>query len=227
MGYDRHGRKYWFINRRIFVEAEENGEVWYYSSLTQFKDLYSKLDTDGMEQALCSEIDDFSDEIERQMTITETLTNKFKGHKKSYLEIENQNITERIKRQKEKDEKGYDSDLENNKNPRMNDQSNQKCEGRDCTAADKTKDIDSEPNEQSPSRPICKNVVSTRLKTGSLTPRNYSTDDLKRKIANKDDNDCDTRMTRLKNSNMNCPFKLGQEQTFKSYVNQYATNVYA
>lgn len=227
LGYDRHGRKYWFINRRIFVEAEESGEVWYYSSVAQFKDLCSKLDADSMERALCSEIEDFSEEIERQMTITETLTNKFKGHKKSYLEIENQSITERNKKQKEKDEKGFDSDTENIKNPKIYDQTEQKCDEKDCNIFEKVKDSNQETNEQSSSRTISKNVVSTRLKTGSLTPRNYSTDDLKRKIQSKDDPECDTRMTRLKNFNLNCPFKLGHEQTFKSYVNQYATNVYA
>lgn len=233
LGYDRHGRKFWFINRRIFVEDEENGEIWYYSSVPQFKELLSKLDEDNMERALCVELQDFQEEIERQMAITETLTNKFKSHKKSYLELENQNINERIKKQKEKDEKG-DSDTENNKNSKNDEQNERKSTEKEtkesstaATAADKTtKDSDAEANE-SPSKTIAKNVVSTRLKTGSLTPRNYNTDDLKRKTSSKDDNESDTRMTRLKNSNLNCPFKLGHEQTFKTYVNQYTTNVYA
>lgn len=230
LGYDRQGRKFWFINRRIFVEDEENGEVWYYSSVPQFKELLSKLDEDNMERALCSEIVDFSEEIERQMAITETLTNKFKGHKKSYLEIENQNINERIKKQKEKEEKGEESDSDSKKNDEQNERKNDEKDSHTTTAAatvtaDKTKDTDTESKEQSPVIP--KNVVSTRLKTGSLTPRNYNTDDLKRKNPSKDENESDGRMTRLKNLNLNCPFKLGHEQTFKTYVNQYATNVYA
>lgn len=222
LGYDRHGRKFWFINRRIFVEDEENGEIWYYSSVPQFKELLSKLDEDNMERALYAEILDFSEEIERQMAITEALTNKLKGHKKSYLEIENQNI---IKKQKEKEEKGDESDTDNKKNDEQNERKNDVKESTTTTTTtDKAKDTDTESKEQSPVIP--KNVVSTRLKTGSLTPRNYNTDDLKRKIPSKDEND-DTRMTRLKNLNLNCPFKLGHEQTFKTYVNQYATNVYA
>lgn len=226
LGYDRHGRKFWFINRRIFVEDEENGEIWYYSSVPQFKELLSKLDDDNMERALCVEIADFSEEIERQMAITETLTNKHKGHKKSYLEIENQNINDRLKKQKEKEEKG-DSDTENNKSSKNDEQNERKSDEKETNAVEKTtKESDPEPNE-SPSRAKPANVVSTRLKTGSLTPRNYNTDDLKRKIPNKDENDSDTRMTRLKNLNLNCPFKLGHEQTFKTYVNQYTTNVYA
>lgn len=227
LGYDRHGRKFWFINRRIFVEDEDNGEVWYYSSVPQFKELLGKLDEDNMERALCAELQDFQEEIERQMAITETLTNKFKGHKKTYLELENQNINERIKKQKEKDEKG-DSDTENNKNSKNDEQTERKTDEKEKNASpDKTtKDSDADTNE-SPSKVITKNVVSTRLKTGSLTPRNYNTDDLKRKVSSKDENDSDTRMTRLKNLNLNCPFKLGHEQTFKTYTNQYTTNVYA
>lgn len=230
LGYDRHGRKYWFINRRIFVEDEENGEVWYYSSVPQYKELLSKLDDDNMERALCAEIADYCEEIERQMAITETLTNKFKGHKKSYLEMENQNINERMKKQKDSDEKG-DSDTENSKSTKNDDQCNEKKspdEKESANLSDKAKDSDAESNaNESPSRVAPKNVVSTRLKTGSLTPRNYNTDDLKRKVSNKDETDSESRMTRLKNLNLNCPFKLGHEQTFKTYVNQYTTNVYA
>lgn len=224
MGYDRHGRKFWFINRRIFVEDEENGEIWYYSTMTQFKDLLSKLDENNMERILCAEIADYSEEIERQMTITESLTNKFKGHKKSYLEIANQNIVDRIKKQKERDEKSDESDTENNMNVVK---SEKKHDDNNIGIQDKVKEAEEELNEQTPSRLVSQNVVSTRLKTGSLTPRNYNTDDLKRKTSNRDENECETRITRLKNSNINAPFKLGQEQTFKSYVNQYTTNVYA
>lgn len=227
LGYDRHGRKFWFINRRIFIEDEENGEIWYYSSVTQFKELLSKLDENSMEQALFSEISDFREEIERQMIITESLTNKFKGHKKTYLDVENQNITDRIKKQKEKEEKSCDSDTENNLTSKHDDQFERKSDGNESHTTDKMKETTQESSEQSPSRAISKNVVSTRLKTGSLTPRNYNTDDLKRKISLKDENECETRITRLKTNYLSCPFKLGHEQTFKSYVNQYATNVYA
>lgn len=213
LGYDRHGRKFWFINRRIFVEDEENGEVWYYSSVPQFKELLSRLDDENMEQALCAEICDFEEEIERQMAITETLTNKFKGHRKSYLELENQNIAKKGK-QKDKDN---DSDTENNKSTK-NDEEN---EDKDSEKTVESKEKEAETKVEAP----VANVVSTRLKTGSLTPRNYNTDDLKRK-ANREE-EAEARMTRLKNVNMNCPFKLGHENTFKTYVNQFTANVYA
>lgn len=224
LGYDRHGRKYWFINRRVYVEDEESGEVWYYSSVPQFKDLYGKLDEDNMEQALCAEIMDFAEEIERQMAITEMLTNKFKGHKKSFLELENKGIANR---DKQTNKTTNDSDTETGKIAKTDEE--KKSDDKDAEAEkpremhDNGKEKDTEESAEPQ-----KNVVSTRLKTGSLTPRNYSTDDLKRKAGAKDDNDSsEQRMTRLKNANINTPFKLGQENTFKTYVNQYATNVYA
>lgn len=232
LGYDRHGRKYWFINRRVFIEDEESGEVWYYSSVPQFKELLSKLDEDNMENALCAEINDFGEEIERQMAITESLTNKFKGHKKSYLEIENQHIAERMKkdRQHDKDDKINDSDTENNKHNKSDEQNEKsKTDEKDSTTEKSTNQHSKERDKDGDTEMIepPKNVVSTRLKTGSLTPRNYNTDDLKRKVPSKDENDSEQRMTRLKNMNLNAPFKLGHENTFKNYVNQYTINVYA
>lgn len=214
LGYDRHGRKYWFINRRIFIEDEDTGEIWYYSTVPQFKEMLAKLDEDNMENALCAEISDFVEEIERQMAITETLTNKFKGHRKSYLELENQTIAKKEKHNHN------DSDTENNKS--KNDDEND-TEDLEKAANDAKEKLKEKEIETKPEPPIA-NVVSTRLKTGSLTPRNYNTDDLKRKQTNED---AEARMTRLKNANLNCPFKLGHENTFKTYVNQFTSNVYA
>lgn len=225
LGYDRHGRKYWFINRRIFIEDEESGEIWYYSSVPQFKELLSKLDDNEMEAALCVELVDFQEEIERQMTITETLTNKHKSHKKSYLDLENHQINERMKKVKDASE----SDTENAKDSKAVEQTDKKTEEKELSAeSDGNKDNESEGTVEPASPVVNTHVVSTRLKTGSLTPRNYNTDDLKRKQQSKDESaDGDKRMTRLTNANINSPFKLGQESSFKTYVNQYTVNVYA
>ena len=88
LGFDRHGRKYWFLARRLFVESDD-GEVWYYSTPIQLQELLNSLDQKNMEVALFREIGDFKEEIIRQMNITEKLTNVHKGNKKSYLEVEN------------------------------------------------------------------------------------------------------------------------------------------
>jgi hypothetical protein len=67
----------------------EDGEVWYYSTAVQLEELLEAIDGENMEVALAREIDDFKDEIVRQMELTEKLTNQNKGNKKSYLDVEN------------------------------------------------------------------------------------------------------------------------------------------
>ncbi|PNF38728.1 hypothetical protein B7P43_G14361 [Cryptotermes secundus] len=101
LGFDRHGRKYWFLARRIFVESED-GDVWYYSTPVQLEELLQTVDREIMEVALAREIGDFKEEIIRQMEITEKLTNLNKGNKKSYLDVEN---TALLKIQKERQER--------------------------------------------------------------------------------------------------------------------------
>lgn len=76
-----------------------------------------------------------------------------------------------------------------------------------------------------------KKDIVTRSKTGSLTPRNFNIDDLRKKttaVLNRDDEA--PRMTRLKSSQMangTYLYKLGMENHFKAYVNQFTTNVIA
>nr|CAD7431321.1 unnamed protein product [Timema monikensis] len=111
LGFDRHGRKYWFLCRRIFVSEgclcdvpreSEEGEVWYYSTPTQLYELLECLDQSHMEVALAREIFDFKEEIVRQMELTEKITNQNKGNKKSYLDIENASL---VKLQREREER--------------------------------------------------------------------------------------------------------------------------
>uniref|UniRef100_A0A0A9WL59 Nucleosome-remodeling factor subunit NURF301 n=2 Tax=Lygus hesperus TaxID=30085 RepID=A0A0A9WL59_LYGHE len=91
LGVDRHGRKYWFLTRRIFVENNE-GECWYYSCPAQFEFLLETLDSSNYEAALCQEMLEFKDEIIRQMNITMKITNQAKGNRKCYLEMEAANM---------------------------------------------------------------------------------------------------------------------------------------
>ncbi|KAJ1519876.1 hypothetical protein ONE63_004117 [Megalurothrips usitatus] len=101
LGFDRHGRKYWFLCRRLFVESEE-GDVWYYSTPTQLDELIETLDANDMEAALCRELSDFREEMVRQMEITEKLTGQSKGNKKSFFDFENAQL---VKAQKERAER--------------------------------------------------------------------------------------------------------------------------
>lgn len=61
--------------------------------------LLKALDSTEMEVALCRELQEYKDEIFRQMELTDKLTNQYKGNKKSYLEVENCKYT-KLKRAK-------------------------------------------------------------------------------------------------------------------------------
>ena len=66
--------------------------MWYYSTPLQLEELMLALDQNEMEVALYRELSDYKEEIVRQMELTETITNQFKGNKKSYIETENSKI---------------------------------------------------------------------------------------------------------------------------------------
>lgn len=163
LGFDRHGRKFWFVCRRIFVESEDGTEVWYYTTVAQFEKLISKLDENDLEELLCHEINENKEEILRQMTLTETLTNQYKGGKKSYLEVLNEQL-EKV------DGDGNDMELEDNVDSMD-----------DNTEADKN------------------------TSTVSRLTRN--------------------RLQQISNGTLH--FKLGMENAFKTYQNQFALNVNA
>ncbi|EAA10839.5 AGAP006133-PA [Anopheles gambiae str. PEST] len=107
LGFDRHGRKYWFVVRRIFVENEDSSQVWYYSTVKQYELLLSKLDPDELEAELYQELDQkYRDDIVRQMTLTETLTSQHKGSKKSYFEVDNQRVSKLLDHQQDSNREG-------------------------------------------------------------------------------------------------------------------------
>ncbi|ODM94816.1 hypothetical protein Ocin01_11866 [Orchesella cincta] len=90
LGYDRHGRKYWFLVRRLLVESEDGSEVWYYSTRGQVEELLQRLDSDNYESVLAANIKGIEEEIYRQMDVTEEVTRlQNTQRRKTYLEIEN------------------------------------------------------------------------------------------------------------------------------------------
>uniref|UniRef100_A0A665UW85 Nucleosome-remodeling factor subunit BPTF-like n=1 Tax=Echeneis naucrates TaxID=173247 RepID=A0A665UW85_ECHNA len=94
IGYDRHQRKYWFLNRRIIVE--EDGEdkkkkIWYYSTKAQLEELMECLDKEYWEMDLCVTLEEMKEEVQAHMDITEDLTNKARGNNKAYLTAVNGN----------------------------------------------------------------------------------------------------------------------------------------
>ncbi|KAK3520498.1 hypothetical protein QTP70_024113 [Hemibagrus guttatus] len=100
IGYDRHQRKYWFLNRRIIVEEdgdEEGKRIWYYSTKVQLSELIEVLDKEFWENDLCAMLEELREEIHAHMDITEDLTSKARGNNKAYLTVVNDAILEKQK----------------------------------------------------------------------------------------------------------------------------------
>ncbi|XP_053274261.1 nucleosome-remodeling factor subunit BPTF isoform X2 [Pleuronectes platessa] len=106
VGYDRHQRKYWFLNRRIVVEEDgeqEDKAIWYYSTKVQLADLIDCLDKDYWEADLYAALEEIRDEVHAHMDITEDLTNKARGTNKCFFTAANDEILERLRAKKEEE----------------------------------------------------------------------------------------------------------------------------
>ena len=77
LGVDRHGRKYYFAVRRIWVESLD-GTVTYYSTKKKFRALRKKLEED-FEADLINSINTNKNAIKDQMEVTEN--NHFKNRR--------------------------------------------------------------------------------------------------------------------------------------------------
>ncbi|XP_050310711.1 nucleosome-remodeling factor subunit NURF301 isoform X3 [Anthonomus grandis grandis] len=245
LGFDRHGRKYYFLCRRIFVESQE-GEIWYYSIPVQFEELLKSLDKDDMEAELYRELSDYKEEIIRQMELTEKLTNQLKANKKTYFDAEQAAILKEIKEREERlAEQEKERERQNAED--MVAKMHEDCEEEVPTTVVHSETVsttsegtsaDKEPTQVSTAKSgdesqdedqKMKDIV-TRSKTGSLTPRMFNIDDLKRKSLGFGDEKDESRLTRQRTNqiaNGTYLFKLGMENTFKSYVNQFTTNIIA
>ncbi|KAL1451374.1 hypothetical protein WDU94_005758 [Cyamophila willieti] len=221
LGFDRAGRKYWFLSRRIFVESD-SGECLYYSTPTQFEELLSCLDPVEYEAPLCRELNDFKDEVVRQMELTEKLTNAVKGAKKTWFEVENALLLkerkereelkqklleeqkekerleqeERERREKEEEEEKRKREEEEEEEAKRKkeeeeqggggeekkDGEEEKKEGEEA-AGEKKEESAKKTDEFSRCKKMGgdKKQRLTRSKTGSLTPRTFNMDDLRRR----------------------------------------------
>jgi len=92
LGIDRSGNKYWFACRRLWIEGRD-GDISYFSTKFQFKEVLEALDSVTYERELCEAIEGIREDLESQMEVTEKLTNEQKsGFKRSYLEMENASL---------------------------------------------------------------------------------------------------------------------------------------
>uniref|UniRef100_A0AC35G5H5 Uncharacterized protein n=1 Tax=Panagrolaimus sp. PS1159 TaxID=55785 RepID=A0AC35G5H5_9BILA len=74
IGYDRHGRVYWFLVRRIIVEDFAQNAVYVYSTIPAIYELISVLDASHYEARLCANIYRILDKIVEQCDITLKMT---------------------------------------------------------------------------------------------------------------------------------------------------------
>lgn len=205
-----------------------------------------------MESTLARELQEYTEEITRQMELTEKLTNQYKGNKKTYLDAENAAI---IKFNKELEEKLEEERKEKEKQNAENlvakmhediepvDDVPMVIENTevvttsvldssvDPTAVHTETVTTGSPEEEDNDK---NKEVLTRSKTGSSTPRTINLEELRKKslgaLLNREDDKDESRMTRLKSTqiaNGTYLFKLGMENSFKMYVNQFTTNVIA
>ncbi|KAJ2952773.1 hypothetical protein O0L34_g7133 [Tuta absoluta] len=207
LGFDRHGRKYWFITRRIFVEAE-NGDVWYYTSPTQFEELLSVLDADDMEAPLVRELMEMKHEILRQMEITERLTNQAKGNRRSYLEVKNVSILKQKKLREEQRLQDPATGLRFDDDKPVND-SNLDTDGEVGNEVT----ISTDDAAQDDDDPIDEDL--RKIKNNTISKNKKKNEEITERV---------TRLKSNQISNGTYLFKLGNENNFKNYVNQYTTN---
>ncbi|XP_042163038.1 LOW QUALITY PROTEIN: nucleosome-remodeling factor subunit BPTF-like, partial [Oncorhynchus tshawytscha] len=105
IGYDRHRRQYWFLNRRIIVEEDgehDKKKIWYYSTKVQLGELIECLDKEYWENDLCAVLEEMREEVHTHMDITEDLTNKAAGNNKAFLVAANDEILERVQGRQER-----------------------------------------------------------------------------------------------------------------------------
>ncbi|XP_063923379.1 nucleosome-remodeling factor subunit NURF301 isoform X3 [Zophobas morio] len=239
LGYDRHGRKYYFLCRRVFVESD-TGEVHYYTTRTQFDELLKIFDTSDMEATLSRELNDYKDEIYRQMELTEKLTNQLKGNKKTYLDSENALIIKTNKEIEDRLEEERKERVRQNAEDMVAKMHEESSDGFPQAVSEETVETSTPPTNPDPPTTEDKKDneedKDSKPKVDATTPKNFNIDELRKRtstVLTRDElekNGDASRMTRLKSSqiaNGTYLFKLGMENTFKSYVNQFTTNVIA
>uniref|UniRef100_A0A8C7KT90 Bromodomain PHD finger transcription factor n=1 Tax=Oncorhynchus kisutch TaxID=8019 RepID=A0A8C7KT90_ONCKI len=104
IGYDRHRRKYWFLDRRVVEDGEqEDKTIWYYSTKVQLAELIDCLDKGYWEADLYATLEEIRDEVHTHMDITEELTNKARGVNKCFLTAANEEILDRLRAKQEEE----------------------------------------------------------------------------------------------------------------------------
>ncbi|XP_040567508.1 nucleosome-remodeling factor subunit NURF301 [Lepeophtheirus salmonis] len=254
LGYDRRGNKYWFISRRIFIEHkpeedDDNNEpkVSYFSFKSQFEEVMYALDPDVYETELCATIENMRPEIERQILMTEELTQENKdSSRKTYLEIENEAIKKVQDQRSEAETKRFEEEKRVQEEMRSGNDHEDEIIEKDEGEKIKEKDSDrsDEETEIKDEDLSCNNDIDIKDEI-NIDSKETITDDLKEEDEiKKETNEISTpskekvdeklaeelRLTRQSVLQLNAGtfyYKLGQEGNYRNYVNSYTTNALA
>lgn len=213
----------------------ENRKTWYYSSPHQLDRLLSLLDRTEYEKVLCQELVNLRPEILRQMAITVSLTNEFKGKNKSYLEVEEETAKQEAIKEEETEEiepMETDQVVKTETGIEKEEEVVEECgvevddddfmqQLRVDAEETKSKEIKTEPESTAEG-----STYSTRTKTGTIVPRSYASAAEKRvaSAANGEKKSDSAKSSPLPTDVL---FKLGMEGRHKTYVNHYSTNALA
>ena len=202
IGVDRRGAKYWYVARRLWVEDLEGG-CCYFSTKEQLEELLQVLDPILYERELVEGINSVRADLEEHMAITLKLTRENKpSYKQSYLELDN-NALSKVQEERKalRDKSSEERKLAQNY--------------RDVVVETTLQRVDSEQMDVS---------ESVTAETVSSSDPNIIDDTLSNSESNS------TKPTRASTpvilTKPELPpgdhFKLGQEGTYKQYVNQYS-----
>ena len=216
LGVDRRGAKYWFLARRIWVE-ELDGVCGYYSSREQLTELLECLDANMYETDLVQSLLDKREEIEEHMDITSRLTLANKPDTaNSYLELENEAIAkvqeerrelkEREKLERKKAQAEVDKMIREEDESRM---MKEKVNIGEIFESLEGNGMDVDVDESVREETVTDNVEGEEMESVSAPSSARQTRASSPVIIKKPELPAGDH------------FKLGQEKTYKQYVNQY------
>ncbi|KHN88716.1 Nucleosome-remodeling factor subunit [Toxocara canis] len=211
LGYDRHGRRYWFAVRRIFVQDDKDGSVTYYSTLPQLYDLLARLDVYDLEHHLHIAIMELLPSIAEQMRVTMELTAQRVAATRT--KIEPYLVTDNLDRLGDILSRQLGSDVE-----------------RSTTYMD-----DSKADDGDKSLLLLKLEELIGLEGGRLTDTFWSNGlSTEKVLSRRDQQDIGRAVASLAEDGREAQpiekilgYRLGELCEFRNYVNQYSVNDYA
>lgn len=250
LGCDRQGNRYWFLCRRLVVEMTD-GTTNYYSTVKQLEEVSEVLDDEVYEKELWESMEAIRIDMERHMEVTEFITQtKKSSSKKSYFDIENSAI-EKIQQEREEikqklalEETKMETDVklepDEGKSGIQSQTATEHLEKSlgEVKSEEDGKDIEmkidsneSPEDDKTAIVPIANSSsAASTLITNNSNPKIGEKGDTNKIVAQvgKITNiDGDLRLTRRTLQDINSGtlfFKLGQEGSYKQYVNHYTTN---